>query len=169
MAHAAGVRSGHHAGEQAHVLLWQLQPAQTAPTAQVAVNLVREVGQLVHHEDVNLGALVLGDVLLVLAVAEVDLRTVPELDEVLRVVRLHIAGIDPLTQQRREPSRPLHVVLGQIIRQAPEDIHLQPWDVRAPGDGRHAHQVALASAGSAAVQDLRSSGKKRLSLLRVKA
>ena len=48
----------------------------------------------------------------------------------------------------------LHVVLMQVVRQAPEDVDLQAGYVDAPGDRCDPHQVRLTAAGSTAIQQL---------------
>ena len=96
MPDAPRVRAANDAREQAAIALWHLQATQAAAAAQVAVNLLGEVRQLIDQKHMDLRALILDDVLLVLAVAKVDLRAVPELDEVLRPVDLGVAAFDPL-------------------------------------------------------------------------
>jgi len=94
------------------------------------------------------------------------LAAVPEPDLVLDDG--HKAEGRPQRQQRAKALGAFHVVLDQIFANAAEDVDLKAGDDRAPDDGRDAHQVGLAAAGSAPVQNLGRYGVEGLTLLRVK-
>ena len=152
MADAAGVCATKDAREEAAPFLRQGDPHHAHPVAQKTVDDLGEVGELVDDQDVDLGALIFEPVLLVLAVAEIDLRAVPEPDLVLDDI--DEAAAFPARQQRPKPVRAFHVVLDQIVAQPPEEIDLQAPDQRAPDYRGDPHQVRLAAAGGASVEDL---------------
>ena len=97
--------------------------------------------ELINQESVDLGALVLVDVAVVLAVAEVDLAAVPEAYLVLD--DRDEARRSPVCQERTEALRALEVVLDQIISDATKQVDLQARDRRAPVDRRHPDQMRL--------------------------
>ncbi len=144
----------------------QINTNHANPTAEEAIHLFGEVGQLVDQQDVNLGALVLVDILRVFAVAKVDFRSIPEPNLILD--DLHQACIGPGRQQRPKTLRAFHVVLDQVIPDAPEDIDLQAHYARTPDYGCDTHKMALATSSCPAVQKLGGKRMERLTLLRVK-
>ena len=58
----------------------QLEAGEPHPRAQEAVNHFREVGKLVNQQNVDFRALVLESVLVLMAMAQVDFRAIPEPD-----------------------------------------------------------------------------------------
>jgi hypothetical protein len=122
--------------------------------------------QLVDDQDVDFSALIFVDVLFVLAVAEVYLRSVPEPDLVLndRAPALR----DPACQHRAEALGAFHVVFVQVVPDAPEEIDLEPGNGAAPHKGGDTHQVRFAAAGCAPIQNLGRSSLERRPLPRMK-
>ncbi|WP_348642735.1 hypothetical protein [Mesorhizobium sp. B2-4-15] len=95
----------------------------------------------------DFSALIFEPVLLVEAVAEIDFRAVPEPNFILDdgdEPALHPAG-----QQFAKAARAFHVVLDQILMDAPEEIDLKARDFGAPEDGSGAHQMRFAATGRA--------------------
>jgi hypothetical protein len=132
--------------------------------AQVLVDDLVEGRQLVHEQHVDLGTVVLEPVLRVLAVAQEDARVVEDEPD-LRLDDAHQAERDPRGEQRAKAVRPLHVVLDEIVLDPTEDVDVEPGDLRAPADRRHAHQVRLATEGRAAIEHLGRDGRERCPLL----
>jgi hypothetical protein len=160
------VGAAEDARELALELLGDRQTNHAHTRTEEAVHLLGEVRELVDQESVDLGALVLVDVAVVLAVAEVDLAAVPEADLVLDDLD-ELCG-RPWGQERAEPLRAFHVVLDEIIADAAEQVDLQPGNGRAPIDRRGADQVRFPGSGGATVQDLGRRRLERLTLLRMK-
>jgi len=86
---------------------------------------------------VDFRALIFVDVLLVLAVTEIQLRSVPKADFVFDY--RNKPGHDPRREHRAEPLGAFHVVLDQIVVNTPEQIDLKPRYHRAPHNRRDAH------------------------------
>jgi hypothetical protein len=78
---------------------------------QEAVHSLEKVREFINQPDVDFGALIFANVLGIFAVAEVDLRAVPEADLVL--YNCDEAGRGPRRKERTEPLRPLQMVLDQ--------------------------------------------------------
>src|SRR5262249_35992185 len=130
-----------------------------------SVNDLREVRQLINNENVDFSALVFEPVLLILAVAQINPRAIPEADFILN--DLTPASIDPSREKRAEAFRAFHVVLDKIVPNPTEQVHLQAGNRRTPNNRGNAHQMRLPAAGSAAIQNLSCPRLKRYVLLRV--
>jgi hypothetical protein len=133
--------------------------------AQEAVHGLGEVRQLVDQQHMDLGALVFVDVLLVLAVAQEDLRAVGKAN----LVRDDLAPArrDPGGEQRAKALRAFHMVLREVVAGAAEQVDLQSRDVAAPRDRTCADQEAFAASRGAAIQDLGRGALERDPLLLV--
>jgi hypothetical protein len=161
----ARVRAAQDAREAAGVGRLQHQADHADPVAQEPIHRLGEVRQLVDQQDVYFCALVLVDVFLVFAVAEVNLAAVPEADFILD--DRHELARHPAGEHGAEALGAFHVVLDQIVADPAEQVDLQARDGRAPQDGRDTHQVRLAAAGRAAVQHFGRDGLQRLALFGV--
>ena len=113
----------------------------------------------------DFSALVFVDVFLVFAVAEINLRPVPEANFILDNRSPTLC--DPTSQHRAEALWTFHVVLVQIVPDTPEQIDLQPWDSRAPHDRGDTHKMRFPASSCPAVQTLRRLGLERLPLPRM--
>ena len=125
------------------------------------------MSQLINEQDMDLSPLVFVFVLLMLAVAEPDLRPVPELEEVLGSIILDLRCVHPGSQEFWERPRAGHVILEEIIGQAPEQVDLNSRDCGAQDNGCDSHQVRLATASCSPIQDLSGLRLVGFGLLRV--
>ena len=148
MADVAGVRAAEDAREKAFVLLGNLEADGANAVPEKAIDDLAEVCQLIDEKNVDLGALIFETVLLVLDMAEEDLRAVPEPD--LALDDLGEPGIHPISQESPKTRGALHVVFHEVVADAPEQIDLQPRNLDAPNDGRVPDTARLPAAGSAA-------------------
>src|SRR6185437_11653949 len=104
------------------VLCRQINADHATAAPQEPIDDIREVGEFVDQKDVDFSALIFVSVAVILTMAEVDPRAVPEPDFLLDDLD------EPLRFPRREespkPLRSLHVVLNQIGEQSPKQIDL---------------------------------------------
>jgi hypothetical protein len=110
--------------------------------------------------------LVLEAILVLVAVAEVDLRAV-KLEADLGLDDLHQARGDPICEKRTEALGAFDVVLGEIVADATEHVDLQAWEGIRPEDCESPHEVRLAATGGATVEDFGGWRSEDLTLLRV--
>lgn len=80
--------------------------------------------ELVDEQLMNLGSEILVNVFLILAMAQMDLGVVIELDVVIGVVDLTYLLFHPPVQHGREARRTLHVVLHQVRKGPTKQIRL---------------------------------------------
>ncbi len=152
MPDVAGVGGTQDPGELADILRREHDADHAHAVAQETVHLVGEVRQLVDQQDVDFRALVFVDIVLCLAVTEIDHRAVPEPDLVTDDPAP--AAKNPHCEQRAKAFRAFKMVLVQILANASEQVDLQACDSRAPDDRGDPHQVRLARSCGAAEQDL---------------
>jgi hypothetical protein len=122
------------ARQHAAILLWNFEAGDAHLRAQVAVLVVGVVRELVRHQDVDLRALVVLDILLGIAVAKVDHRAVLELELVLDRAIFHRAGLQIIAQHPEEARRPLQVVAAKVRQLSTEEVDLNSRHLQRPAD-----------------------------------
>src|SRR5690606_22286902 len=123
-------------------VLRNLQPAEANTATQVTIHELSEVGELINHQHVNLWALVAVNVLLILAMAQVNLGAVEGEDDLIgAIVDARKAFLHPRREHVGEGGWPLHVILVEVGELATEEIDLQAINLRAPANRCATHQM----------------------------
>ncbi|MNE68864.1 hypothetical protein D3C80_1645460 [compost metagenome] len=125
------------------------------------------MGKLVDQQHMDFSALILEPVLLVLAVAEINLAAIPEANLVLD--DLDELAFHPARQHRAKAVRSFNMVLHQIVADAAEEVDLQARYRCTPQNGSDAHQVALSATSGTAIQYFSCFALQCRHLLRMKA